>query len=83
MTRQTYVGIFADAERFKDNFIANLVYQSCINELLIQSDHISRCLVVTSDNKDIADVLTADLHRCEAELEEKWQKASLLYEGVC
>ena len=77
------VGIFAEAEQFKDNFIANLVYQSCINELLLQSSQISRHLEKASGLDALAEVLALDLQRCEDELEKKWEKASLLYEGVC
>ena len=77
------VGIFAEAERFKDNFIANLVYQSCISELLLQSSQISRHLEEAAGLDALAEVLALDLQRCEDELEKKWEKASLLYEGVC
>ena len=77
------VGIFAETERFKDNFIANLVYQSCISELLLQSNQISRHLEEVSGLEALTETLTADLQRCEDELEKKWERASLLYEGVC
>jgi len=77
------VGIFAEAEQFKDSFVANLVYQSCINELLLQSDQISRHLEEASGLEILTEILTADLQKCEDELEAKWERASLLYEGVC
>ena len=81
MTRQ--VGIFAGAEQFRDSLISNLVYQSCIRELLEQSHEITAHLDMVKGLDALTETLTTDLHRCEAELEEKWEKASLLYEGVC
>ena len=80
MTRRN-VGIFAEAEQFKDSFIANLVYQSCINELLQQSDQISRH-IEAAEGLDVTDLII-DLHRCEEDLEAKWERASLMFEGVC
>ena len=81
MTRQ--VGIFADAEQFRDNLISNLVYQSCIRELLEQSHVINLQLDMVKGLDALTETLTTDLQRCENELESKWEKASLLYEGVC
>ena len=80
------VGIFKGSEDFRDNFIANLVYQSCIHELLVRSNEIRRTLrqadALDALAGDAGD-LSRDLLRCESEIEKKWEHASLLYEGVC
>ena len=81
MTKQ--VGIFKGSEDFRDNFIANLVYQSCIHELLVRSNEIRRTLRQADALTGGAGDLSRDLLRCESEIEKKWEQASLLYDGLC
>ena len=76
------VGLFAEAEQFKENLVSSLVYRTCIDELLQQDKEIDshrRVLEKFPEVDELADVLSS----LEIDLEVKWRKASMLFEGIC
>ena len=80
MSRQ--VGLFAEAEQFRENLISSLVYQTCIDELIQQDKEFAlhrKALENYPDEAGLADIV----NEFEIDLEAKWRKASLLFEGVC
>ncbi len=76
------VGLFAEAEQFKENLVSSLVYRTCIDELLQQDKEIDshrRVLEKFPEVDELADVVS----KFEVDLEAKWRKASMLFEGIC
>ncbi len=76
------VGLFAEAEQFKENLASSLVYRTCIDELLQQDKEIDshrRVLEKFPEVDELADVVSS----LEIDLEAKWRKASMLFEGIC
>lgn len=76
------VGLFAEAEQFKENLVSSLVYRTCIDELLQQDKEIDshrRVLEKFPEVDELADVVSS----LEIDLEVKWRKASMLFEGIC
>ena len=79
---RTYLGPFAEAQQFRENLISNLVYQTCIDELLKQDKAVldqRQALEEFPDIEELADAVS----EIEIDLESKWRKASMLYEGIC